>query len=307
MNGWKSVSRSNPCPICGGPDNCTRSDDGHFVYCGRVSDGSIRQNKGGQCLHILDDVQAESLWLKDDPRPATLANTKLPREQPTRDWGRIARAEFSSPNADSGRTELAKILGKVSVESLERIGVGYTRKGTGWVFPERDATGNIIGINRRFANGDKRRDKGGNAGLTFDPSNWIEPMLPSATDIHLVEGASDTAAMLTMKLCAIGRPSNLGGVELLGELLKQVPTDRRIVVVGENDQKPHDTLPAARQKQHKPDCPHCSVCWPGWYGAMKTAEQLVAILGREILTAMTPDGRKDVRDWTNCFEETAED
>ena len=50
--------------------------------------------------------------------------------------------------------------------------------------------------------------------------------------------------LILIERSVVGRLSNTGGRELFGELLKRVPADRRIVVVGENDQKSHESLPA---------------------------------------------------------------
>jgi hypothetical protein len=105
--------------------------------------------------------------------------------------------------------------------------------------------------------------------------------------------------MMSHGLSVVGRPNNLAGVKLLGELLKAVPQDRVIVVMGENDKRPHEELNATQQRGHKPDCSGCSKCWPGWFGATRIAEQLAVILGREIAWVLPPDGAKDVRDWFN--------
>src|SRR5262245_53494927 len=53
---WSRVSRQHPCPICGKPDNCEVSADGRVVWCGRIPEGSLRQNAGGQFLHRLNDT-----------------------------------------------------------------------------------------------------------------------------------------------------------------------------------------------------------------------------------------------------------
>ena len=281
---WVRVSRERPCPICGKADNCSLSRDGSAVWCGRVSDGSIQSNAGGQFLHRLRD---RNEW-SDRPRALpTNRATNAPKIS-TKDWGQIARQE------------LATLLG-VSVEALRRLGVGWLGAARGWSFPERDASGKVVGINRRLVNGQKRREAGGQSGLTFDPGGWFD----SASDpdsVFLVEGGSDVAAMLSHGLSAVGRPSNTGGVELLGELLKQVPESRMVVVIGEHDRRPHGSLTPAQQRGHSPDCVGCSKCWPGWFGATRTAERLAVILGRQIAWAMPPDGAKDAREWLRHFE-----
>lgn len=290
MNRWNRATRCRPCKICGGPDNCTESSDGKFVYCGRQADGSIKQNSGGQFLHVLDDSPKAIDWLNRNPKPKQA--TEKPK--PTRDWNKVARDAFYSLNAAQARVELSTRL-SVSVASLDRLQVGWLGKTRGWTFPERDGSGRAIGINRRMLNGDKRRESGSQSGLTFDPETWLN--YSQISDVHLVEGASDTAAMIDLELSVVGRPSNSGGVELLGELLKRVPADRRILVVGENDRRPHESLPRARRERHKPDCKWCATCWPGKFGAIRTAERLAPILMRTVSWAMMPAGFKDVRAW----------
>ena len=55
--GWVRASKARPCRVCEKPDNCEerRVDDGWLVYCGRVSEGAIRQNDGGQWLLYGDN------------------------------------------------------------------------------------------------------------------------------------------------------------------------------------------------------------------------------------------------------------
>lgn len=301
MNGWEAVSTTKPCDICGKPDNCKRSSDGSAIWCGRVSEGSVRQNNGGQFLHFLDNARATSDWLRSNPRPATLVNATPPKELPTRDWGRIARAAFDSPNADLQRAILAKSLG-VSVESLERLQVGWLGRVRGWTVPERNAAGDVIGVNRRLTNGDKRRERNCSAGLTYDPENWLESPA-GIPGLYLTEGMSSTASMLTMEFAAVGRPSNLGGVALLGELLKAVPSDWQIAVIGERDWRPHESLKPAARARHKPECVKCSICWPGWFGAVTTAQQLAVLLNRDVSWSLSPEGFKDVREWLNKTNE----
>ena len=82
-------------------------------------------------------------------------------------------------------------------------------------------------------------------------------------------------------LAAIGRPSNVGGITNLAELLRGLAPNREIIVVGENDDKPDGAC-------------------PGKDGAIKTAAELGRILGRQVLWVLPPDGQKDVRAWANA-------
>jgi hypothetical protein len=275
-----------------------------------VEQGSVRQNAGGQFLHQLRDRDAardrdgSPPWPrrsdhkpKSEPKwPTAKTDEEKGTSSPPRNWEITALVAFDNPPAEEKRQELAKSLG-VDVEALRRLGVGWTHR-HGWTVPERDATGKVIGINDRRANGAKKRRAGGAMGLTFDPQSWMT----SATEpgfVFLVEGASDTAAMMSMGLSVVGRPSNTGGVELLAMLLRSVPKESRIVVVGERDRKPNESLSPSVRKWHKPTCQGCSQCWPGKFGAITTATQLATLLERPIAWVFPPDDAKDTRAWLN--------
>jgi hypothetical protein len=144
-----------------------------------------------------------------------------------------------------------------------------------WIFPERDADGKVIGILRRYYDGDKKRMLGSRSGIVFDPQEDY-----AGRDLILiVEGPSDVAAAWSMGLVAFGRPNNLGGSEILAPLIrKRVPENVRIVVLGENDKKPDGS-------------------WPGLDGAKKVSAELSRLLGRAIPWTMPPEGFKDLRKW----------
>ncbi len=63
-------------------------------------------------------------------------------------------------------TEFAEDLG-VSVEALSAIGIGFNPIHQSWISPERDETGEIIGLVERFSSGKKIMAKGSKRGLTF--------------------------------------------------------------------------------------------------------------------------------------------
>jgi len=62
--------------------------------------------------------------------------------------------------------DLAHDLG-VSARSLVSIGIGWMPDEGCWVFPERDADGEIVGLVRRFKNGKKLSAKDSKRGLTY--------------------------------------------------------------------------------------------------------------------------------------------
>lgn len=102
---------------------------------------------------------------------------------------------------------------------------------------------------------------------------WVDPnsnlsILPAdAHPVLVFEGATDTAAAMSLGFVAVGRPSNTGGMQMLATLL----LGRDVVIVGENDDA-------------------------GLVGAEKTKEALTDI-ARTVRMVFPPMGIKDMREW----------
>jgi len=193
--------------------------------------------------------------------------------------------------------ELATRLG-VAEAALRRLGVGWrpsnrrlevsgsrtvwVEEGPAWTFPEVDAAGHVIGIQRRFSDPaiGKRMLTGGKRGI-YLPRDWLSLSGP----IYIPEGASDVAALVSAGRCAMGRPSALGGLEQLVRLLWQ--TKREIIVVGENDRKPDGR-------------------WPGKEGMDYVAAGLAERLGRPVSKQLPPSGSKDVREYLRTAKSSKE-
>ena len=299
--GWNRVSRRNVCPICEGSDNCSISDDGTAVWCGRIQDGSTNQNAGGQFFHSMrDNHQYHAHRYENSHHRSYLQPSKsVSGSRP--DFARIVSAGFSHPDAGNARIKLATLLG-VSVVALERLRVGIAESDQQrvWIFPERDAQGDVIGVLRRFENNDKRTWPNSDRGLTF-ADDWFAADGP----LFLVEGPTDTSALLSLGLCSVGRPSNVGGLNLLVNLLLDFPLARDVIVIGENDRKSHEQLKPGVKARHRIDCEGCSVCWPGKFGAESTARQLAEQLQRRIHVMYPPVGSKDVRALLQSLERAA--
>ncbi len=256
------VSRAHPCPICGKPDWCLVSADGAVAICPRTPEGALKDLGEAGYLHAVDPE-----------REISLAHLPpVPDRTPRRDFEPMLR--HHREQAEPRLHDLARKLG-VSVDALRSLKVGFNEYRGQYLFPERDGQGDIIGILTRDSAGQKRRLRGSKNGLAYADA-WDKGEGP----VLLVEGPSDTAALLTLGCNAIGRPSNRGGAPLLAELLREFPDDRDIIVLGDDDQKP-DGL------------------WPGKDGAIHTATDLASRLERPIYWCITPDHAKDAREWVN--------
>jgi hypothetical protein len=188
------------------------------------------------------------------------------------------RAERWRERSGHKVAELADKLG-VSVEALCDMRVGWD--GKAWTFPERNAEGLVVGVSRRFVDGEKRCARGSRRGLTYG-DGWSSASGP----MMLVEGASDVAAGITLGLCVVGRPSNTGGLKMLSKMLEGV--ERKVVVVGERDRKTDGR-------------------WPGMTGGRSLAGGLVKALGRPVSVCLPPGGAKDLRGWLNGYKGSTED
>lgn len=260
------MSVARPCPVCGKPDWCLIAPDGAVAVCQRVESGKRCGDAGW--LHRLAE-----------PVPA-LANGK-PRTESSKDWPALA-AVFAAKFGPDRRAELAARLGLPAdaLDVLPLVGFNPDHPGSPcFTFPEVNATGRVVGILRRFEKGkgpngkDKLQMKGGKRGLTL-PTGWQTRPSP----VCVVEGLTCAAAATAAGLAAVGRPSNDGGAMLLAELFRDLPPDRDILIVGENDKKPTGD-------------------WPGRRGAETVARRLAVALGRPVRWALPPSDTKDCRDW----------
>ena len=298
MGLFRYVTGRQLCPICGGSTDC-RINAAGGVHCRR---GSPDSPPAGWRFSRTDQHGFNVFWSESDTgkteRPASILTAPVEAaHRPARKTGKsLSRFEFIESNKialpDDYRSLLSNILGisipafpALNVELLRDDGMGQSA----FVFPERDGAGVIVAWNLRYIDGKKRTHGGdehpdGNRGLFIPDLSYAAPYLRADWPIIVPEGASDTLALLSMGFHAVGRPSNTGGVaHLVAYLQRQnVPIDRPIIILGENDKKVGGE-------------------WPGREGAIATAEKVAKALGRKIEVAYPAVGFKDVREYLNSF------
>jgi len=213
------VTKTDPCPVCGKPDWCLVADDGSAAICQRIEDDSVKQCGDAGWLHILKDCRYQ-------PRAfVTIAHRPVNQDLSA------AVKFFQAEAKKTARMEtLAKSLG-LSVDSLRRFAVGWSPRDAASTWPMSDATGRVIGINRRFADGSKRIFRRHRAGL-YMPVDLPQDL--GGKTLLVCEGATDAAAGLDCGFWAVGRFSCLHGKDFLKKLLQNRGPDS-VVIVADGD------------------------------------------------------------------------
>lgn len=206
---WHPVTQSAPCLICKKPDWCTRSHDASC--CMRVE--SQKPMANGGWLHPLDG--------------AAVAYVKPRREEPRPSINcvRIMR-EAQEYTLSDDWCELAAELG-VSADALVSLGFAFSKLYGCWLVPMRDGAGNIVGIQKRMQSGVKLCITGSHLGL-------FVPTASPGKRCFVCEGGSDTAALLSLGLFAIGRPSCSSRTDWIVQTVMRLRC-REVVICSDND------------------------------------------------------------------------
>ena len=285
------ASVSSPCPVCtSGSKGCSATEDGLHLCRGEPLLGwrLLRDSGDWKCYRSEDDDRQRGAG-NCSPRAGT---QKKRKPAPARDWSRVA-AEYVNGLTLPLREELERRLGLAdgALEAMPLLGYvqcetvlidGEAFDTSYWTFPETDAAGNVIGIERRYRkkyaeamgwDTDKPAMSGGNRGI-IQPIGWRER--PGST--FNCEGASGTLAFTAAGASVTSRPGASAGIEHLADLYADWPADRDIIIVGDNDEKADGK-------------------WPGKEGAVGIATQLAERLRRPVCWTLPPEGAKDSREY----------
>ena len=254
MSDWIRVSRQQRCPICDHSDWCLLAADGSACICPRV-ESPKRCGEAGW-LHVL----GQSLGWAPRPRRIVLNDGHVP----SAGIEKMARS-FMTHDFDR-MLALAKSLG-LSIESLLRFGVGYDTVQNCSTWPMRDASGRILGINRRFPDGSKRIYPGHRAGI-YMPTCLLSDL--SGLTLLVAEGGSDALAGLELGFQTVGRFSCTHGTGLLVKLVRR-RRPAEVVIVADAD-------------------------GPGQRGAEALAVALLPYVAR-LKLIKPPEPHKDMRTW----------
>jgi hypothetical protein len=213
----------------------------------------------------IDDGNHRAIHRK--PIEPITASPEPVQSESDRKYLALAADVYRRNLSDDGRAYLAGLL-NVSTGSLERLRVGWCPSQQMTTWPMLNADGIIVGIRLRGpVSKDKSSVKGGLGGLFYDPIAMAS--IEHGERVWITEGASDTAAGLTLGLHTAGVPSASGAcdmVESLGHRLRPCEW----VIVGDNDKA-------------------------GTEGVLKLRTELAIVAPVRVI--YPPEGIKDLREW----------
>lgn len=209
--GFHRPRKGETCFACGKADWCLISDTGTQCLCKRIE--SPMRWKDAGFLHAQDGASGAAVdlkgYAKNEPKPRFIdCDAVLQRYLQDTTRERVAR--------------FADLIG-VSSESLRALGARWSVRHEAWAFPLSNHERKVVGIRYRTESGEKFSMKGGSEGV-FLPTS--EP----ARTIYMPEGPTDTAALLSIGLYAIGRPNNSNGATLVRRLLGLLKPAELIVI-----------------------------------------------------------------------------
>lgn len=152
------------------------------------------------------------------------------------DWDHIQEQLVEARNDNIEKINEWAIAHQANLEAVHWLGLGYLKDKKAITWPERDETGQIVGIGCRAIEGKRKwMIPTSKHGLIYasDPEHGG---VPSYIDhpILILEGMTDVMACLARGIYAIGRPSATGTVESNAWLGKMVK-GHKVALVCEND------------------------------------------------------------------------
>ncbi len=140
-----------------------------------------------------------------------------------------ARARATKPDAQGNSLGALTPPNGVSPQAWQAIGA--VPEGDQWAIPERNAEGETIGTAYRKADGAKTFKTGGKRGLIYPHPLTDDAGASWDAPLFVCEGASDTAALLTIGLDAVGVP--MAGH--CGPMLAALVAGRFVCIVADAD------------------------------------------------------------------------
>lgn len=207
---WIRVNKERPCPQCGHQDWCTYCPELHLSCCMRLQ--NRRPAKNGGWLYQYEP---------GDKPPGPII--------PKRHTPFSASRYYGWKERNGATVEAQKYLNGLGCDpdAFQRLGATWAPEFGSWAFPMRSADKTIIGIQLRRLDGQKRAVTGSKNGLFISSE-------PANGRVLICEGASDTAAALTLGFYALGRQSCQAQAEMINDFIKREQI-QEAVLISDND------------------------------------------------------------------------
>ncbi|MDE2103842.1 MAG: hypothetical protein KGL39_41780 [Patescibacteria group bacterium] len=234
---WQRVTKRTPCPQCKHEDWCSFCPDLNLVLCMRVESQRPSKNAMGGWIHSLDADAKKFI-----PR-------HVDTEQPTIDASKVMQ-EFSFDTIESELSKFAESLG-VTSQSLKMLGCQRAKKHHAWAFPMKDGSGRTVGIRLRGDDGSKFAIRGSRQGIFL-------PNCHTDKTAYIVEGVSDTAALISIGLFGFGRPQCCGSIAVITATVSRLRI-QEVIIIADNDEP---GIKGAKQLSSELDIPSCILLPP---------------------------------------------
>ena len=259
--GYLPCTKARRCPICGRGDWCLIANDRATVICPRTPTGAVRVMGDAGFLHIIDPDG----YKRNQP-----TSSSPPRPIVTTNWEPVV--EKYERNLTHEQLHTLAVSLRVKATSLAGLRIGFSHQYDAFTFPMYDHQGKAIGVRVRNIRGDKWSATGSTNGLFLPTFDWS-----TVEEVWVVEGPTDTAAMLDMDFYAIGRPSCSARVQMTCQFLK----GKRVTIVSNYD-----------EEKTRPDG---TKFYPGQEGTAMLANALLEHSPE--VRVIYPRKGKDVRQW----------
>jgi len=226
------VSRNRRCPICGKADWCLVARDGSAAICPRVE--SDRPTKCGYYHRLGPGYRSVRVV-------GTRSDVSGAKGVRNRNWVEVVdRLQGAATTRTVAR--LCGVLGGVvTPDAVKSLGIGFHHVLQAWSWPMFNGAGRPIGVMLRFYDGRKRCLKGSKLGLYIPGDRGLTLSNRPESLLLVAEGATDTAAALSLGYHAIGRPSCQVGDSYVVYYVRRMQRrgvlrpDVKIVVIADGD------------------------------------------------------------------------
>lgn len=210
---WQRVTKKDSCPICGHPDWCTVCVAHGLALCMREPSQRPSKNAMGGWIWPIDGSAVKYVPRHVEPERPAIDARKMMRE--------------FEPDTTFQKLQCLALSLHVSVDSLRVLGCQRAERYRAWAFPMFNGSGQMAGIRLRGDNGDKFAVTGSRSGIFL-------PQTQPAKTAWIVEGASDTAALLTLGLWGFGRPQCSGCVSIITATIARLSI-REVIIIADSD------------------------------------------------------------------------